>query len=197
METMLELNDNMSTIYKGFISDLDGTLCDTLEANLLSYEKAFSDAGLKFDKKSYMLNFGLRFNDMVQKISPEATTEQKELIKKQKAIYYKENAGLVKPNINLIKVLKCAKKSGIKIGIASTAREENAKEILSKLQLFELFDDYIFGDDVINGKPDSECYDKIIKKLNLKPEECLVFEDSEIGIIAAQKSGASVLRISL
>ena len=193
-------NDNIEAnmdIFSGYITDLDGTLCDTMDANLLSYKQAFSDASINFSEKTYRDNFGLRFDNMMEVLAPKATDDQLAIVKSQKAIHYKKNVSVIKPNTALINILKRAKKCGKKVGLATTAREENAKTILKFLNLEDFFDSTIFGEDVIQGKPDPECYKKVINKLNLKAKDCLIFEDSQVGIIAAQSTGASYIKVSI
>jgi HAD superfamily hydrolase (TIGR01509 family) len=59
------------------------------------------------------------------------------------------------------------------------------------------FDLVITGDDVQKHKPDPEAYRLAATRLGLTPEQCLVFEDSDIGMAAGLAFGAQVLRISM
>ena len=54
----------------------------------------------------------------------------------------------------------------------------------------------IFGEDVVLGKPNPECYNLGIESLGLSPNECLIFEDTLIGVCAGEKAGASVINVS-
>ena len=54
----------------------------------------------------------------------------------------------------------------------------------------------IFGDEVSQGKPNPECYKVAAKALNVKPEECVVFEDTDVGVEAGISAGASVINVS-
>jgi mannitol-1-/sugar-/sorbitol-6-phosphatase len=55
---------------------------------------------------------------------------------------------------------------------------------------------FVFGEHVKNGKPYPECYNLAMQSLGVKSSECLVYEDSSIGIEAAESSGASVIDVS-
>lgn len=57
--------------------------------------------------------------------------------------------------------------------------------MIKQLDIMDLFNVTIFGDDVANNKPGPECYITAAKLLGTKPEECLIFEDSEASIAAA------------
>lgn len=183
--------------YLGYISDLDGTLCDTLPANIAAYSAAFEDAGLIFDENEYKENFGLRYDEMIATLAPTATADQATLIAERKQIHYKESLSLIKANISLIDLLFSLKSQGAKIALATTARKENASAVLQYLKIDSLFDVAIFGEDVKLGKPNPECYIIASERLSIAATDCLVFEDSDIGIAAAQSAGASTLRITL
>jgi sugar-phosphatase len=78
----------------------------------------------------------------------------------------------------------------------STAARANAEAVLRHLDLGPpLFDVRIFGEDVQRGKPDPECYLTAMTRLEAKPDECLVFEDSVVGIQAAEAAGTTVVRV--
>jgi beta-phosphoglucomutase-like phosphatase (HAD superfamily) len=53
----------------------------------------------------------------------------------------------------------------------------------------------VSNEDVKRGKPDPEMYIKAINFFGLKPDECLVVEDNEIGIKAARASGAQLMKV--
>jgi len=180
-----------------YITDLDGTLCNTLEANIAAYGLAFADAGLKFDESAYRDNFGHRFDEMMQAIAPAATTEQRLFIADRKARHYKKQASLVLINEHLVDVLRHAKSNSIKVGLATTAKRRNALAVLQYFGLEELFDVMIFGEDVTHSKPHPECYQLAIQHLGAQPSNVLIFEDSLVGLEAARNSGAHVLKIAI
>ena len=52
-------------------------------------------------------------------------------------------------------------------------------------------------DDVVNLKPDPECFTKIMRELSIEPSNTLIFEDSIVGMKAARLSKASVVNIEI
>jgi len=186
----------MSTI-EAYITDFDGTLCDTKAANISAYSQAFKDADLTFDEALYVEHFGHRFDEMMDVIAPNTSEEQREVVKKQKALHYTTDLHLVSVNDSLVEILRTAKEAGKKIGLATTARRQNVEAILSHFSLLDLFDEMIFGEDVTKSKPDPECYTLIVERLGIAPENCIVFEDSSIGIAAAEAAGTHVLKVTL
>ena len=45
------------------------------------------------------------------------------------------------------------------------------------------------GSEVAHGKPDPEAYLITARKLGVAPAECVVFEDSHVGVVAAKRAG--------
>ncbi len=182
-------------MYFSFITDLDGTLCDTLPANIAAYRDAFAKAGYEFDEVTYKRHFGHRFEEMMELVAPHISPPRKAEIAHYKVEAYKKYANLIVPNTNLINFLQAAKQKGVKIGIATTAKRVNAQNILQHLGLSDFFDATVFGEDVTHAKPHPECYLKAIEILGVKPDDCVIFEDTVIGIEAATHAGAHTIKI--
>lgn len=180
---------------KAIITDFDGTLFDTFEANYFAYKEAIAkNTGIELTKDMYKECFGLRFKEFMEKIGV-AGLVYMDKIKKDKAKLYPNYFDMIYPNHELIAFLWTMRKNNLKIAIASTASRENLTNILHHFGIIHLFDDIVTGESVVNGKPDPEVYIFTMRKLGLNPDEVLIFEDSEVGIQAAQASGASVIKI--
>lgn len=84
---------------------------------------------------------------------------------------------------------------GITLAVTSSAVGAAIDAILRRLQLRELFALIVDGSDVTRGKPDPEPYLVTAKKLGVDPAECIVFEDSQVGVIAAKRAGMYVIAV--
>ncbi|WP_164220019.1 HAD family hydrolase [Virgibacillus sp. YIM 98842] len=87
--------------------------------------------------------------------------------------------------------LESANKLGLKIGLASSSNYEWVSSHLKKLGLFDYFQCIKTADDVETVKPDPSLYLEAAKCLQLNVQECLVFEDSANGSLAAKRAGMS------
>lgn len=108
----------------------------------------------------------------------------------RKAIDYKPNAE---------KVLKYIKAKGFILAIASTTNDhtieiykKDNKNIINKANLEEFFSIIYSKGAVKELKPNPEIHYKILKELNVQPEECLIIEDSLIGVEAANNANIEV-----
>lgn len=81
--------------------------------------------------------------------------------------------------------------------MASTARRKNLMNALDYIEASNYFDLILAGEDVSKGKPDPEIYIKVLEYFQMKPEEALAFEDSEIGIKATENAGISYIKINI
>lgn len=180
---------------KAIITDFDGTLVDTFEANLRAYQKAFQEVGLNLTAERYRECFGYRYDRFMQEMGVTDKTIA-DSIKELKKKYYPEYFEYLKPNIALINLIAGIKKMGGKTAIASTARKENLMNVISYLGIAHHFDLIFAGVDVKKGKPDPEIYLKSMAVLGVTPDETVIFEDSQVGIDAAKASGASYMIVS-
>lgn len=180
---------------KAIITDFDGTLVDTFEANLRAYQKAYQSVGLDITAEKYRECFGFRFERLMTAtgVFDDRTANA---IKEAKKEIYPTFFQYLNPNKALIELIRSFHAMGGKTAIASTARKENLMNVVNYLDLAPLFDLIFAGVDVKQGKPSPEIYLKTMEALGVQPEEVLIFEDSPVGIEAARASGAHVMIVT-
>lgn len=93
-------------------------------------------------------------------------------------------------------LLKLARQTNCKVGLATMSYCEQASRILQILELNDAFDFVATRDDVEHSKPDPEIYTLVAKELDRSPAECLVVEDSPAGVSAALNAGMHVVAVS-
>lgn len=177
------------------ISDFDGTLVDTFHANLAAYQEAFRECGYELTLEQYRKWFGYRFDKFMDSMGIDDHNTRKK-IKEIKSEVYPRYFYLLKVNVSLLEFIKSFKASGGKTAVASTARRKNLMNALNYIEATDCFDLILAGEDVINGKPNPEIYLNVLNIFNQKPEEALIFEDSEIGMEAAKRAGISFIEVN-
>jgi HAD superfamily hydrolase (TIGR01509 family) len=189
--------DKMKPI-RCFIFDLDGTLVFNEHANAEAYRAAFETLGLEMSAEEYGTYFGLGVADMLAEYTGkhgiENTPELLKKLKETKAREYAARMHLIEQNHTTIGLLR-ALAPHYHIALATTAREVNARAVLEAFNLIDLFDFMVFGEDVARMKPDPECHHLIAKHFNVEPSECIIFEDSNTGLRAAEAFGAHICKI--
>lgn len=104
------------------------------------------------------------------------------------------------PNLKLIKGLDSfldrSNRQGVALSIGTAAPPANVDFVLDNLNIRHYFPVIIGQDDVRASKPDPEVFLKAAKRMNLLPEDCLVFEDAPKGIEAAKRAGIDAVAIT-
>lgn len=180
---------------KLLITDFDGTLVDTFEANFLAYQMAFKEKNLVLSREDYRECFGLRFDDFMAKMGIFDEKNKSEIRRIKGSVYLNFFDKLV-INIPLLSMLRGFKASGGLTALASTARRNNLLNALNYIKAYDIFSLIVAGEDVKKGKPEPEIYNKILDTLQVKPTEALIFEDSMVGMMAAQNAGVQFIQIT-
>ena len=99
----------------------------------------------------------------------------------------------VKPGA--VELLEHLNRQGVSTAVATSTRTAAALQHLGSAGLVGFFDKVIGGDQVVKGKPDPEIYHKAAAELGHKAANCIVFEDSDPGVLAGVRSGAKVVQV--
>jgi beta-phosphoglucomutase len=183
-----------------FIFDLDGTLVFNESANFLAYEAAFKAVGHSLGEEDFIPHFrkGGLINDIyadyIAKHGLQHNEEHLLQIKDAKVKEYAARFDLIEQNIATVTLLR-ALAPHYNIALATTARRANGTAVLEKFGLLDLFDYTVFGEDVTNKKPDPECHQKIATHFGVRPDQCLIFEDSLNGFAAAEAFGGHICKV--
>jgi HAD superfamily hydrolase (TIGR01509 family) len=75
------------------------------------------------------------------------------------------------------------------LAVTTSADAGAVRELLERFLLLDCFEAIVGGSEVARGKPDPEAYLVTARKLGVVPDECIVFEDSRVGVLAAKNAG--------
>lgn len=178
---------------KLLIVDLDGTLFDTKDVNYHAYKDAIAPYGYTIDYQ-YYCEFcnGRHYLDFL----PQITTHDKNALSamhKAKKEAYQKHLDKAVMNQGLVDIIRLMR-SEYKTAVVTTASKENCYDILKRFGLLELFDLVLTHDDIAKSKPDPEGFIKAMAHFDATPDETIIFEDSDVGLEAAQRSGAFYYR---
>lgn len=83
----------------------------------------------------------------------------------------------------------------IPYALVTSTIKEKASKVLTHFNLYHRFKFILFGDDVVDSKPNPEIYLKAVSQSGLNKHEILVFEDSRNGIEACNNAGLDVVYV--
>lgn len=182
-------------IIKAALFDLDGVVVFTDKYHYLAWKKLADENNWKFNEEVNQKLRGiprlasleeiLKFNNI-----SDIPQDKKEHFANLKNSYYVEmlkdlNEDDIYPGA--VDFLKQLKENGVKISLCSSSK--NADMVLKSLNLTDLFDAVVSGNDITYAKPNPEVFLKGAKKLDVLPNTCVVFEDARVGIQAAKAAG--------
>jgi beta-phosphoglucomutase family hydrolase len=177
-------------LIKAVIFDLDGVIVESESAHIEAEQQTFLKYGVRISSDELHKYTGttakLMFTELIRKYKLNATFE--EIFRQKEAILFKLLEKDAEPTKGVITLLKKLKSKGIKLAIGSSSTKKQIKYVLSKLDIEHLFDSVIGEEDIVRSKPDPEIFLKAAAELDVNPSECLVVEDSELGVEAAKRA---------
>ena len=183
---------------KAVIFDMDGLMIDSERVTFEGYQHVLAKKGLTMSIDFYKTLLGKPliavFNQFYDTYGKDFNVEDTIEAVHQYISDIFENDG-VPLKKGLIELLKYLKAHNYKTIVATSSQRYRVNRILQLAKLNQYFDDSICGDEVTKGKPDPEVFLKSCEKLNVKPHEALVLEDSEAGIKAADLAKIKVICI--
>lgn len=185
---------------KAILFDMDGVLIDAKDWHYEALNKALRLFGLEISRYDHLNSFdGLPTKEKLNMISKDSylPAELHSFMNELKQDYTMELVNSkCKPIFQHEYALSKLKNKGYKIAVCSNSIRCTIESMMEKAGLLEYLDLILSNQDVMNSKPDPEIYLTAMKMFNLSPEECIIVEDNENGIKAANASGANLLSVN-
>lgn len=186
--------------YEGIVFDLDGVICHTDKYHYKAWKEIADELNIYFDEN---INNRLRgvsrnesFEIILEKYDGVLSAEEKlKYLDKKNEIYKVLLNDMNESDLSkeVRDTLYELKEKNIKIGIGSSSK--NAKMILERIGIKDIFDVIVDGNDISNSKPDPEVFLKANEELGIEKEKCLIIEDAEAGVNAALAGNLDVAAI--
>ncbi len=187
---------------KAAFFDLDGTIVkDTLDLKANAIQKTLDDNGYGYiNAEDYRFD-GYPFNLSWEVIFDVYEIKDKNKLLEMISSSQKNYLELIKNSTveitegfwDLVYELKTEK--GFKLAMVTSSTREQTEILMEKLEIGDVFDSVVCGDEIKKMKPNPEIYIKAAKELNLKTREIVVFEDSVAGVESAKNANMDVIVI--
>lgn len=182
------------------IFDLDGVIVDTAKYHFLAWKRLADELNIEFTlehnellkgvSRVESLNIILRLGNKV--LSPEYTEE---CLKKKNEWYleyiHRLDSSEILPGVE--RLISEIRGRGIRVALGSASK--NAVIILQQLELMDMFDTIVDGNEVSQAKPNPEVFLNAAQALDVDPKQCIVFEDAVAGVEAALNAQMRVIGI--
>lgn len=185
---------------KAVIFDLDGLIIETEAVYCHIWQREFAKAGLTFDMVGYQnligahhipngyrpqeilaahLNDGVSARDLRRAVEVEAY----QTIQNEEAL----------PGVR--QVLDDAEQKGYLLAVGSSSEQKWVHGHLKRLNIFDRFATVVTADDVKNAKPAPDIFLKVLENLGVAPQNAIVLEDSNNGVVASHSAGIRVIAV--
>ena len=186
---------------KGIIFDLDGVLVSTDELHYQAWKRLAEELDITdFTREDNERQRGVSrmasLEVVLEKSDRTYTEDEKAELADRKNEYYKESLKQLDDSAVLTGVvgaLKELKRKNLLLSVGSASK--NAPAILEQTGIMPYMNQISCGLDTTRSKPDPEVFQIAAQRLQLKPEECLVVEDSAAGVEAAKRGGMRSLGV--
>jgi HAD superfamily hydrolase (TIGR01509 family) len=175
---------------KAVIFDLDGTLIDSEENYYLSDRRLFGEFGVDLTQEMKHKFVGMSNTNVMDELKRRFNIDEPvEMLIEKKNGYYLE---IARKNTRIFPEMKIfvemLRGGGFPMAIASGSSSCILDELVPMLHLDDYCSVIISADHVKNGKPQPDIFLESAKRLGIRPENCLVVEDSKYGVEAAKRA---------
>ena len=173
---------------KYIIWDFDGTVANTNGMIIESWQATFERyLGHRMPVRDIEATFGEVLSDTIRRLIPdEDTAEVRAYFRDYQAEHCTHMMGVFD---GIKEVLGKLRELGYKNVIATSRTANSFHDYAEKLQLSDYFDETVTMEDVKNHKPDPECIEMILKRLDAEPEEAIMIGDTKYDIGCANNAG--------
>lgn len=182
---------------RAFIFDLDGVITDTAELQYRSWQRLADEEGLPFTRQDNEALRSVPRRESLRRLLKGKVVDEDtaQAWMKRKNDYYLALLDSDPPEMlpGIGELLAEASAAGIKRAVASASR--NAFIVLQKLNALDMFDVIADASSVVHSKPAPDLLLWTAGRLNVSPQNAVVFEDAEAGVQAALVGGFRVIGI--
>jgi len=189
----------MARATRGVIFDMDGVLIDSGAHHRAAWRALLDELGVAPARPDYWrLTIGRPGNEAVPLLlgRPVSWSEAMRLAERKRDLYQaiaRDGLPAVRGVHAFVDEVAAA---GIPRAVATSASRLDVERLLDPLGLLRRFDAVVTAEDVRRGKPDPEVYLLAAESIGVPPGQCLVFEDSVVGIQAARRAGMRVIGVA-
>ena len=172
------------------IFDCDGTLADTMPSHFVAWSQMIAEHGLSFTEQRFYELGGVPSDRIIAMLSEESGVQVDDIASmvQYKESLYVQSIGAVR---RIDEVCELAERyhGVLPMAVASGGERAIVARTLSVIGVDHLFDAVVGAEDTILHKPDPDPFLEAARRLGVEPGRCVVFEDTDLGLLAAKRAG--------
>jgi len=181
--------------FEAYLFDCDGTIVDSMPLHYRAWKKALGEWGCEFSERLFYDWGGLPVAEVISTLNRQQGLQMPvEKVEHRKESLYYELLPQLQAVPEVLEQIE-ARQGQIPFGVVSGSRRESVVASLTVVNLLNRFQTLVCAGEYQKSKPDPEAFLMAAEHLQVKPEACLVFEDTEMGIQAARAGGMSWVKV--
>jgi HAD superfamily hydrolase (TIGR01509 family) len=181
--------------FKAYLFDCDGTVADSMPLHYVAWKKALGEHGCEFPEDVFYAWGGMPAAEIVATLSAQQglSLAAEEVAHRKELLYYE-----LLPELKAVpEVLEHIElgHGRVPMAVVSGSTRDSVTKSLELLGLLDRFDTLVCAGDYAKSKPDPEPFLVAAARLGVAPGDCLVFEDTEMGIQAATAAGMASVKV--
>lgn len=193
-------DEQTNHVHQAIIFDFDGLIIETEAVYCHIWQREFRKVGLAFDMAGYQNLIGAHHviggyqphQQLADHLNNGVSARELRLAVEREAIQTIERKE-AKPGV--LQVLDEAARRGFLLAVGSSSERKWVHGHLKRLGIFDRFDTIVTANDVENAKPEPDIYQKVLENLDVFPQNALVLEDSNNGVVASHRAGIRVIAV--
>jgi HAD superfamily hydrolase (TIGR01509 family) len=181
--------------FGAYLFDCDGTIADSMPLHYIAWKKALGEWNCEFEEKLFYAWGGMPIAEIVSALNKkQGLSMPVDIVARRKESFYFELLPQLKAVPEVLEHIE-AQHGQIPFAVVSGSTRESVTESLTTLGLLDRFDTLVCAGEYQKSKPDPEAFLLAAARLHVKPNTCLVFEDTGMGIQAANAAGMASVKI--
>lgn len=182
--------------FAAYLFDCDGTIADSMPLHYVAWKRALAEWNCVFEEELFYKWGGKANAEIIGTLNQrDGLSMPVEGVAERKEKLYYEMLPQLQAVPEVLEHIEAAR-GRIRFAVVSGSTRESVTASLNALHLFDRFETMVCAGDYKKGKPDPEPFLLAAANLGVAPEECLVFEDSNMGIQAATSAGMASVKIA-
>jgi HAD superfamily hydrolase (TIGR01509 family) len=180
--------------FQAYLFDCDGTIVDSMPLHYVAWKETLAEWNCVYEEKLFYAWGGRPVTEIISRLNEMQGLKMPiEAVAHRKEILYLDQLAQLKAIPEVVEHIE-AQHGRIPLAVVSGSRRQSVVNSLTSVHLLDKFDTMVCAEDYKNGKPAPDGFLLAAERLGVAPKNCLVFEDTDLGIQAATAAGmASVL----